>query len=166
MLKPPRQSTSKPTTSAASQSVPSLRSQPASSATVSTESAAQPNSVIAAGDGSVPELSGTVPVLDGSTATHGGDWPHDFGGAHSSSAAAALPSTPPEPPGTSTKSDSPRIIARMASGESEGSRLDTRDSDSHIRQSRSRSRLRGLKFWKKRRDVSGIDGASPDSASP
>ena len=32
-----------------------------------------------------------------------------------------------------------------------------------IRESRSRSRLRGLKFWKKKRDVSGVE-ASSDSA--
>lgn len=56
------------------------------------------------------------------------------------------------------KLDSPNAMDRAVSEESTDSRPHARASDSQLRQARSRSRLRGLKFWKRRRgDTSGLE---------
>jgi hypothetical protein len=86
------------------------------------------------------------------------DPPHGLDGSNRALAPNSLPGTPAEAPGTrSSKSDSPHIIARVASDDSAISRVDGRKhTEPQIRESRSRTRLRGLKFWRKRRDT-GID---------
>ena len=76
-------------------------------------------------------------------------------GAHHCSAPDILSPARPLTPGKA-RADSPRIVARMASGESDDRRT-PRKGHTGLRESRSRSRLRNLKFWKKRRDVSAVD---------
>lgn len=99
-----------------------------------------------------------------------GNWPSDIDGAHRVSIqgglAEELPSAPPPPPQLD------------AAERSETSQLSTREADeaaappskpmadSALRESRSRSRLRGLKFWKKRRDVTGVDATEATIGSP
>jgi hypothetical protein len=75
-------------------------------------------------------------------------------------------SAPSTPVLRASKADSPRVIARIASGDSEDvSRLRLGKSESIVlRETRSRSRLRGLKFWKKRRDFSSVDHTSGESS--
>lgn len=82
--------------------------------------------------------------------------------AHHSSAPAALSETVHP-----SKSDSSPIISRVASGDSAlSSRMDLRKSEPQVRESRSRSRLRGLKFWKRRRgDTAGADGSAQTSSA-
>ncbi|KAF2770024.1 HD-domain/PDEase-like protein [Teratosphaeria nubilosa] len=92
-----------------------------------------------------------------------GHWPNDLDGSgHRTSPSGGLLQTNRLP---SEKSDSPRIVAQMASGGSDaGGRSEQRKASQVARESRSRSRLRGLKFWKKRRDVPEFDcgeGGSP-----
>lgn len=89
---------------------------------------------------------------------------------HHSSAPAVLPA--PETSATvvpAKKSDSSPVISRVASGGSSlSSRFDSHTSEPRIRESRSRSRLRGLKFWKRRRggDVAGgVDGSGQTSSA-
>lgn len=157
-------------------SIPSSRSQTTTSVAATTEQqspSTQPSSLAPTDDvdgtqaGTQHGSFSSAPAASSDPFVASGGWPESLDGAHHPSAPSAFPSTPPEPPLIQcTKSDSPRIIARMASGDSALSRLDARKSEPHIRQSRSRSRLRGLKFWKKRRDVSGIDGTAPGEHSP
>lgn len=94
-----------------------------------------------------------------------GKWPNDLDGTHRASAPEALAGIPPAP-GKAAKSGSPRIVARMASGEAEdASGRETPGKNEHgVRESRSRSRLRGLKFWRKKREVSGVEAG--ESGSP
>ncbi|KXT02741.1 hypothetical protein AC578_5453 [Pseudocercospora eumusae] len=151
-------------------SIPSSRSQTTTSVAATTDQqspSTQPSSLAPTDDADAVQTgpqhssfsSAPAAISDPFVAT--GSWPDSMDGAHHSSAPSALPSTPPDLPLIhSTKSDSPRIIARMASGDSAISRLDPRKSETRVRESRSRSRLRGLKFWKRRRDVSGIDGTA------
>ena len=93
-----------------------------------------------------------------------GNWPNDLDGTHRSSVQQGLPQEPqsmsPRLPALG-KSESSQVLTRLASGETDDHR---RKSERGMRESRSRSRLRGLKFWKKKRDVSGVDAASADSA--
>ncbi|KJX93273.1 high affinity cAMP phosphodiesterase like protein [Zymoseptoria brevis] len=76
------------------------------------------------------------------------------------SAPAAVPHTPPPELIEASKSDSPCTISRIVSGDSATSPLDDANTEPRLRQSRSRSRLRGLKFWKRRKDVDSTSGES------
>ena len=153
--------------SAARTSVPSSRSHATSTATAtttlpspSTESSTQPSS---------PDDEPTLPVPHPSIPStedpfmSPGSWPNDADGNNRASPTQGLPHTTPSPPPLG-KGESPHIVARMASGETADTRSTPRKSESGLRESRSRSRLRGLKFWKKKRDASGVDTASADSA--
>lgn len=160
-----RQSVSKQLPSAIRQSIPTSRSQAINSATATTEQpsgSTQPSPLAATKD----ETAATTKQLNAIASNNSdeslfrtGDGPSDVGSAHHASAPAALPATPPEthlilPP----KSESPRIVARMASDDSAHQAIGSKESHGQVRQSRSRSRLRGLKFWKRRRDdVEGPD---------
>jgi len=143
-------------------SVPSSRSHTTSSATANTTQrspSTQPSSLAPTDDEPTPPAHHSSIAATEDPFTVPGTWPSNFDGTRHASAPEALPPIPNS--GKPVKSDSPRIISRMASGDSEeaGSRSTPRP-DRGIRESRSRSRLRGLKFWKKKRDVSGI-GTGP-----
>ncbi|KAK5109688.1 hypothetical protein LTR62_006810 [Meristemomyces frigidus] len=139
-------------------SVPSStsRSHTTSSATNNTT---QPSSLAPTDDDSTPPAAEDPFVVPS-------NWPSDLDGAIRSQTLIKHPSTPDLPTPRLTKSDSPRIVARMASGEGDDGRGTPRK-EPGIRESRSRSRLRNLKFWRKRRDVSGIEGGGTgDPGSP
>lgn len=154
---------------AARSSVPSSWSHAASSATAATTQhspSTQPSSLAPTDDEPTPPTGHRQSIA----ATEDpflvpGTWPNDLDGTHRASPPDPLPSTPPLP---STKSDSPQILARVASGESEDAsgRATPRKGERGVRESRSRSRLRGLKFWKKKRDVSGFDAGDSGSRPP
>lgn len=92
--------------------------------------------------------------------------PHGFDGA--------VPSLRTDSPSDSTEapvfdgvhSSAPAILTKSESSRDSGmSQLDMRKrSEPHIRESRSRSRLRGLKFWK--RKDRGVDSPPPGERSP
>ncbi|KAK3675289.1 3',5'-cyclic-nucleotide phosphodiesterase [Recurvomyces mirabilis] len=138
-------------------SVPSStsRSHTTSSATANTT---QPSSLAPTDDERTPPASEDPFVVPG-------NWPSDLDGAQRSADPVKHPSTPDLSTSRAAKSDSPRIIARMASGEGDDGRGTPRKEHA-IRESRSRSRLRNLKFWKKKRDPSGVEGGVTDPGSP
>lgn len=169
------------TSSAARNSIPSSRSHATSSATATTSQqspSTQPSSIAATDDEPTPP----IPHHQSIAATEDpfqvpGNWPDNLDGeGHRTSIPrnqppANQPSTPPIPPGptsgmeTASKDESAaKPHASTTSGESE-SRPTPRKSEPQIRESRSRSRLRGLKFWKKKRDVSGVE-SGPEGNSP
>jgi 3',5'-cyclic-nucleotide phosphodiesterase len=160
-------------------SVPSSRSHATSSATANTEVAhstsTQPSSLAATDDN---DDDHTTPSLHHGSGSGSGEedpssmpgyWPSDLDGSHKSAAPVEqLTSIPGKSLGGDADS-SPRIISRMASGDSEDTgRLTPRKQNepSGIRESRSRSRLRGLKFWKKKKEVGEVEGSSPGTSSP
>lgn len=137
--------------------VPSTVSQTTTSATVATDdqpSSTQPSSL-------VPTLGEPAQAADhtpGMAETSSDIWPHDSEGPHHAAVTSALPDTATPEGFDSSKPDSPRAMARVASGDSAISRLEARKTDPQVRESRSRSRLRGLKFWKRRRgDAAGLE---------
>lgn len=154
---------------AARNSVPSSRSHTTSSATANTTQhspSTQPSSLAATDDEPTPpaEHHASIAATEDPFLAPS-DWPNDLDGTHRASAPDALPRTPLTLPGKNTKPDSPRIIAHLASGEEDDTGRGTpRKGERGIRESRSRSRLRGLKFWKKKRDVSGVEAG--ESYSP
>ena len=100
------------------------------------------------------------------------NWPNDVDGTHRDSGPGGIPqefpSNPPTPPPLLGKAKSePPVITQTLSTETGDSSITPRKGERGVRESRSRSRLRGLKFWKKRKDVSNVDssGDSP-SGSP
>jgi hypothetical protein len=99
----------------------------------------------------------------GDTSSGPAEWPHATDGSHHAPAPTALPHTPPSETIGSYKSNSPLAMSRMVSGDSAASPFDARKSDPQLRQTRSRSRLRGLKFWKRRKDVPGVESNSGES---
>jgi hypothetical protein len=106
-------------------------------------------------------VAGVDPLGDSSTTS--GYQPNDTDGTHQTSPPTALPRTPPTDLIGPPKSDSPRTMSRMISGDSAASQSDAQKTEPQLRQSRSRSRLRGLKFWKRRKDVPGMDTNSGES---
>ncbi|KAK5133000.1 hypothetical protein LTR08_008287 [Meristemomyces frigidus] len=144
-------------------SVPSSRSHATSSATAATSQqspSTQPSSLAPDDDEPTP-LAGKHPSI---AVTEDpflvpGNWPNDLDGTHRALALDSSSTTPPLPGGRILRSDPPRLVARMASGDSEDTtdRGTPRKNEHGIRESRSRSRLRGLKFWKKKRDVPGFE---------
>ncbi|KAK4547032.1 hypothetical protein LTR36_001253 [Oleoguttula mirabilis] len=165
-----RQSVPHSQKAAARSSVPSSRSHTTSSATAATTQhspSTQPSSLAPTEDELTPPAGyhANIAVTEDPFLVPG-TWPSDLDGTHCASPPAALPVTPPLPSSMTTQSDSLRLTARMASGEpADASGRATLGKGEHgVRESRSRSRLRGLKFWKKKRDVSGFepsDGGSP-----
>lgn len=154
-----------PASAVARSAAPSSTSQATSSATVPTDvqSASTQPSSLATDDAVPPVHSSIIPGGGADPFVPSPDWPPGTDGTHHASAPAVLPNTPPDP----AKLDSPRILSRMTSGDST-SRSANR-SDPQLRSSRSRSRLRGLKFWRRKRDVPGLEGGhtpAPTSAEP
>ncbi|KAI7101045.1 HD-domain/PDEase-like protein [Hortaea werneckii] len=151
-------------------SVPSSRSHATSSATAATSeqsqhsNSTQPSSLAATDDEAMPSDQArsqqTLAPPEESLVVPG-TWPSGVDGAHSASAPNSLSPTPPPTPGKS-RAESPRIIPRIASGESDD-RTTARKATQGLRESRSRSRLRNLKFWKKRREPTSTE--SGDNAS-
>ncbi|KAK3630016.1 3',5'-cyclic-nucleotide phosphodiesterase [Elasticomyces elasticus] len=142
-------------------SVPSSRSHTTSSATANTTQrspSTQPSSLAPTDDEPTPPANyGSIAATEDPFLVPG-TWPTNLDGTRHASAPAIIPNIPPLPNAMSAKSDSPRIMSRMASGDSEdASNRGTPRQDRGIRESRSRSRLRGLKFWKKKREVSGVE---------
>lgn len=148
-------------------SFPSSRSHATSSATATTSPdspsvSTQPSSVVTEDDQPTPPGRHASIAATEDPFIAPGSWPNNLDGAHRMSSppgegAGALPSTPPPPPvNGATKPDNPQILTRLASSDTDD--RGTPRKPSGFRESRSRSRLRGLKFWKKRnRDVSGIE---------
>ncbi|KAK4635077.1 putative 3',5'-cyclic phosphodiesterase pde-4 [Fulvia fulva] len=169
-----RQSITKHAAGAPRHSVPSSTSQTTASVAATTEVSSpstQRSSLTPTDDDVTPPAQHNNAILDGDTESfaHSNEYPQELDGMHHNSAPAAFPGTPPadeEAVTSVTKASCPQIMPRTASGDSALSALEKRQSDPQIRQSRSRSRLRGLKFWKRRKDPSGIEGASVESNSP
>lgn len=156
-------------------SLPSSRSHATSSATAATSQASpsvstQPSSVTTEDDQPTPPGHRASIAATEDPFIAPGSWPNDLDGAHRRSSpggdAQALPSTPPPPPvNGASKSDPPPVITRIASSDTDD-RGTPRKSSGGMRESRSRSRLRGLKFWKKKnRDVSGMEPQVAGSAT-
>lgn len=103
-------------------------------------------------------ITQTVDHQAGSTDIVPGNWPHKSDGSHRATTTSPLHGTTSPEVLDSSKSDSPWAMSRVTSGDSTMSRPDARKSDPQVRESRSRSRLRGLKFWKRRRgDPPGLE---------
>jgi 3',5'-cyclic-nucleotide phosphodiesterase len=157
--------------SAARNSVPSSRSHATSSATANTGTyhspSTQPSSLAPTEDETQARHQSFATVEDPFAVP--GNWPISDSDATYRAHMQGPPSVPPIPPimlgPQSQKGDaSPVPATRLGSGGSDGS--GSRDSPRKnerlggaIRESRSRSRLRGLKFWKKKRDASGDEAA-------
>ncbi|KAK5172086.1 3',5'-cyclic-nucleotide phosphodiesterase [Saxophila tyrrhenica] len=162
---------------AARASVPSARSHAASTGTatttqpsLSTDASTQPSSE--EGDRDPKPLShhASIPSTEDPFMVPG-TWPNNLDGQHRASPPAGeLPNTPPTPPSMAmSRTTSPRDFLRQSpSADTDASRGTQRKVDGKgVRESRSRSRLRGLKFWKRRKGGSEgegkveVDGASP-----
>jgi 3',5'-cyclic-nucleotide phosphodiesterase len=157
--------------SAARSSVPSSRSHATSSATATTGTlyspSTQPSSLAPTEDDTQQRHQSLATTEDPFAAP--GSWPNSADATHRAFAQEGLPAAPPVPPIPGSKHSqrgdtSPLPVSRMASGESDGASRPSPHKEERLggglRESRSRSRLRGLKFWKKKRDVSGV--RSPD----
>lgn len=165
--------------SAARNSVPSSRSHATSSATATTATlhspSTQPSSLATTEDDAQPRHQSLAATEDPFCTP--GEWPNTGLDASQRSPAHDDPqSIPPVPPVPGTKQShkgdgSSLSVAHMASGESDGAsstkspRKEERPRGG-LRESRSRSRLRGLKFWKKKRDVSGVAEDRAPRSSP
>lgn len=165
--------------SAARNSVPSSRSHATSSATATTGTlhspSTQPSSLATTEDDAQPRHQSLAATEDPFSSP--GDWPNSGVDATQRTPAqgnsSLIPPVPPVPGSKqSHKGDSSSLsVSRMASGESDGAsstnspRKDER-ARGGLRESRSRSRLRGLKFWKKKRDVSGVGEDRAPRSSP
>ena len=157
--------------SAARNSVPSSRSHATSSATANTyqSPSTQPSSLAPTEDETQTRHQSLATADDpfavpGKWPTSNPDATHR---AHMQDSSLSVPPIPPIPVGAQSQRRDASPAARLGSGGSDGS--GSRDSPRKnerlggaIRESRSRSRLRGLKFWKKKRDASG-DGAAGGS---
>lgn len=147
-------------------SVPSSRSHATSSATATTAAhspSTQPSSLADTDDELTPPAPhASIPSTEDPFLVPG-SYPSNYDGTHHSSLSEALRTPTPSEP--SQKSESPRIVGRVASGDSEDAsgRRTPAKAERGIRESRSRSRLRGLKFWKKKKDVNveGDGSSSP-----
>jgi hypothetical protein len=159
-------------------SVPSIRSQVVSSVATPTD---QPSpltipSSIGGGikDESVPPhvvLSSSNDPVEGMPSAIPGTWPLSLDGTHQrSSSSPTISSSIPSTPLVSGSTNQPTSpTSRPASGDLPDESPDPTtssksDSSTILRESRSRSRLRGLKFWKRRREVSGMESL-PSSIS-
>jgi 3',5'-cyclic-nucleotide phosphodiesterase len=154
--------------SAARNSVPSSRSHATSSATANTyqSPSTQPSSLAPTEDETQTRHQ-SLAIADDPFAVPG-KWPTSNPDAtyraHIQDGSLSVPPIPPIPVGAQSQRRDASPAARLGSGGSDGS--GSRDSPRKnerlggaIRESRSRSRLRGLKFWKKKRDTSGDETA-------
>ncbi|WPG98001.1 Hypothetical protein R9X50_00078400 [Acrodontium crateriforme] len=150
-------------------SIPSARSHTTSSATATSQysPSTQPSSYGAGETLSdpTPSLSNTSQGQSVCTSdeplTTPGTWDPEFDRTSRDNLSLSLPSTPPLT-NQLTRDDSPRLLARIASGESDGTRRSAFSRTGNgPRESRSRSRLRSLKFWKKKKETDGTESPSP-----
>jgi hypothetical protein len=93
------------------------------------------------------------------------NWPDDMDGDHRVAGPDGipreLPSTPPTPPAlSSVKSESAQILTSVSSNGTDDTRSTPRK-EGGLRESRSRSRLRSLKFWKRKKDPDATPSDSP-----
>lgn len=92
-------------------------------------------------------------------------WSNDLDGARSTSSRQQTDPVNPSLVADHLSKEYPApAIPRSAREDSDDTMGVTRKAERSLRESRSRSRLRGLKFWKKKRDASGID--DHESGSP
>jgi 3',5'-cyclic-nucleotide phosphodiesterase len=158
--------------SATRNSVPSSRSHATSSATATTGTmyspSTQPSSLAPTEDETQPRHQSMPATEDPFAAPE--SWPNSEDATHRVSGQEGLAVAPPIPPIPGSKRSqrrdpSPLPVSRVASGESDGGSRPSPRKDERLggglRESRSRSRLRGLKFWKKKRDVSRDDRETP-----
>jgi hypothetical protein len=116
-------------------------------------------------------LSAPADPIDGLLSAIPGKWPVDLDGTHQrSSSSPTISSSIPSTPILSGSTAQPTSLAsRPTSGdipdESSTSAADPKADSIVLRESRSRSRLRGLKFWKRRREVSGMESLPTTIAS-
>lgn len=148
-------------------SLPSAHSHAASSATAMTgdtdhSPSTQPSSLAQADHEESIRVDGrTGQMRDGETYTFPSAPSSLEGSGQSVLTPEAFPPTPPLLSERSSKgSSSPRVVSRMTDGEEEDNGRATPRKVEHgaLRESRSRSRLRSLKFWKKKKDVNALDG--------
>ncbi len=169
-----RQSISQSQKQAARASVPSSRSHAASVGTatttqpsVSTQGSTEPSSE----EGEhVPKMSHhqSIPSTEDPFMVPG-TWPNDHNGQHRASPptfkqGSEIPQTPPTPPAlgmSRTTSPKNQLSSTPSAGTDESG---TTPWKGGVRESRSRSRLRGLKFWKRKKDSSS--GSTNASATP
>lgn len=160
--------------SATRNSVPSSRSHATSSATATTGTlhspSTQPSSLAPTEDEAQRPQS--IAANEDPFSSSNDSPSNNVDSTQATSSQNAAHSVPPVPPIPGDKlpvrgDTSPLPVSRMASGESDGSRNSPRKDEragGGLRESRSRSRLRGLKFWKKKRDVSAVDSRADDAA--
>ena len=149
-------------------SVPSSRSHTTSSATAATTQdspSTQPSSLAPTTDEPTPsaEHHPSIAATEDPFISPG-SWPSDLDGTPEAPSTSTL-SPPPVKPSES----SPHMAGGREYDDPSGHSTPRRKSEHGVRESRSRSRLRGLKFWKKRRDASGVeagDGNGGGGGSP
>lgn len=126
-----------------------------------------PPSSLMAGQGVTPPAAlGSIPSTEDPFLIPG-NWPNDVDGMHRASiqvgANEELPSTPAPPPQLGlTKIESSRTTLT----EVENDDVAFSPEEPGLRESRSRTRLRGLKFWKRRRDGPDVDAYISHIESP
>ncbi|KAK3698569.1 3',5'-cyclic-nucleotide phosphodiesterase [Vermiconidia calcicola] len=100
-----------------------------------------------------------------------GRWPNDVDGTARAPLTDGVPQhppgTPPTPPPLNVPKQASSHVTPTTSVDTEASREPPRKSEPAIRESRSRSRLRSLKFWKKKKDSGNADTPTDSpTASP
>lgn len=169
-----RQSTSQGQKQAPRTSIPSSRSHAASTGTVTTT---QP-SVSTQGTGSTQPSSDdevnnlkshqSIPSTEDPFMAPG-NWPNNsLDGQHRTSPPEGLPNELPStpPPLAMSKSEDMRNLTTTPSGGTDESRSSPRKTTPGVRESRSRSRLRGLKFWKRKKDTANSEPTVALTDSP
>jgi hypothetical protein len=113
--------------------------------------------------------------VDGLPSAVPGRWPAGLDGTHqmSSISPTISPSNPSTPIPSESTAQPSSLASRPASGdivdESSTSAADSKADSTVLRESRSRSRLRSLQFWKRKREVPSMEGlptASNNRSSP
>ena len=158
-------------------SMPSSRSHATSTATATTNQhspspppSTQPSSA-GLGDDARPGTHHTSIPSTEDPFIEPGNWPNEVDGSHRESGPDGipekLPASSPDPTSDSTAKDEPPQITPSVSTETADSRSTPRKPERGVRESRSRSRLRSLKFWKKRKDTSSsVEANDTPTASP
>ena len=162
----PNTTQSQKSTNLVRSSIPSARSYTTSSATITSDRqspSTQPSSIAPTEDEQRPHTGGyTRPATADDPFVVPGNWPSDMDGIRTSDS-ESTPSIPQTPRSNRTgKADSPSFVTRVIGGDSDERPRSTRGTDHRVlRESRSLSRLRGLKFWKKRKDMTSAEGDYP-----
>ena len=148
-------------------SIPSSRSHTTSNATATTAQfspSTQPSSLAPTDDEATPPAPQQNVAATEDPFLVPGNWPDGMDGTPRASAQDAMLVGVSTPQSATT----PRLDARARSGDSDvtSGQPSPRKEGHTIKESRSRSRLRGLKFWRRKRDLSGTDGGPGDNGSP